>query len=309
MAFVDSMFANRLRKNAKTRLKWARRQGLTAFRLYDLDMPEFPFAVDQYGEFIHVMEYPRRRSVNDGSADQKREEVLAGIREVLAVDDARIFTKTHEPKPWGREQYERHGRKSTLTTVEENGLRFEVNLSDYLDTGLFMDHRDTRQRVRGEVAGKRFLNLFAYTGAFSVYALAGGASRTTTVDLSAHYLEWGERNFKLNGFAAGREHTMVRADALEWVESASGPFDVIVLDPPSFSVSKRMEKRFEVQRHHRRLVERVLTLLVPGGELYFSTNFLRFELDPALQPVEELTPRSIPQDFRREVHRCWRFKT
>lgn len=302
-----SMFANRLRKNAKTRLKWARRQGLTAFRLYDLDIPEYPFAVDRYGEYLHVLEYPRRRSMNDGSAERKREEVLVAVTEVLGALPSNIFTKTHEPKPWGRAQYGRQGQGSTTTTVTENGLRFEVNLSDYLDTGLFMDHRDTRQRVRGEVQGKRFLNLFAYTGAFSVYARAGGASHTTTVDLSAHYLEWGARNFALNRFAPAREHQFVRADAIEWLETAKGPFDLIVLDPPSFSVSKRMEKRFEVQRHHKRLVNRARTLLARGGSLYFSTNFLRFELDPELEPAEELTPRSIPEDFRREVHRCWRF--
>jgi 23S rRNA (cytosine1962-C5)-methyltransferase len=302
-----SMFANRLRKNAKTLRKWAAAQGLTAFRLYDLDIPEYPFAVDRYGEYVHVLEYPRRRSLSDGSAERKREEVLAAVVEVLGVEGSNVFTKTHEPKPWGQEQYERQGRSSTTTTVVESGLRFEVNLSDYLDTGLFMDHRDTRARVRGEVSGKRFLNLFAYTGAFTVYALAGGAARTTTVDLSPHYLEWAKRNFALNGFATGREHELVRADALEWVGHTRGQYDVIVLDPPSFSVSKRMEKRFEVQRHHHRLIERVQGLLAPGGSLYFSTNYLSFELDAALQPVEELTPGSIPKDFRREIHRCWRF--
>jgi 23S rRNA (cytosine1962-C5)-methyltransferase len=302
-----SDFENRLRKNAKQRFPWAQRQGLTAFRLYDLDIPEWPFAVDWYAGFAHVMEYPRRRQVREGTLAAARAEVVRATCAVLEVQPERVFTKTHERRPWGRGQYGRAGSASTLVTVEEQGLRFECNLSDYLDTGLFLDHRVTRGRVRDEAKGTRFLNLFAYTGSFTVYARAGGAAETTTVDLSNTYCDWAERNLALNGFQPGPKHRVVRADALAWLETATGPFDLVVLDPPSFSTSKKMGRRFEVQRDHRWLVSRVRALLAPRGVLYFSTNFLGFELDARLGPADELTPGSLPADFRREVHRCFRF--
>jgi 23S rRNA (cytosine1962-C5)-methyltransferase len=302
-----SDFENRLAKNAKHRFKWAKREGLTAFRLYDLDIPEWPFAVDWYAGFVHVMEYPRKKQVREGTLDEARAEVVRASAAVLGVEPEKIFTKTHERHAWGRSQYERVGAASTLVTVEEQGLKFECNLSDYLDTGLFLDHRVTRARVRDQAKGTRFLNLFAYTGSFTVYARAGGAAETTTVDLSGAYCDWAERNLSLNGYSTGPRHQVLRADVLEWLQAARGPFDLVVLDPPSFSASKKMDKSFNVQRDHLRLVERVLSLLAPGGQLYFSTNFLDFQLDRRLAPAEELTPKSIPEDFRRTVHRCWRF--
>jgi 23S rRNA (cytosine1962-C5)-methyltransferase len=302
-----SDFEHRLKKNARHRFKWAARQGLTAFRLYDLDVPDWPFAVDWYAGHAHVLEYPRRRQRRDGTLEAAREEVVRAVSSTLALPREKIFTKTHEPKPWGRAQYGRHGTQSTTVLVQENGLTFECNLTDYLDTGLFLDHRETRRRVRDEVFGKRFLNLFAYTGSFTVYARAGGAAETTTVDLSNTYAAWCERNLRHNGFEVGPAHRVIRADVLAWLERARGPYDVIVLDPPSFSTSKKMGRRFEVQRDHRHLVSKVLELLAPGGTLYFSTNFLGFELNARLPEAEELTPRSIPEDFRRTVHRCWRF--
>lgn len=296
-------FENRLKKNAKHRFAWAKRQGLTAFRLYDLDMPEWPVAVDWYAGSVHVMEYPSRRKLRDG-VELMRAEVRRSICAALSVPDAEIFAKTHEPKAWGESQYDKVSSTSKLVIVEENGLRFECNLSDYLDTGLFLDHRTTRARVKKESQGKRMLNLFAYTGSFSVHAKAGGAIETTTVDLSKTYCEWAERNFALNAFSGQR---IIRDDALAWVENTREHFDLIVLDPPSFSASKKMSRRFEVQRDHRWLLDTARARLNPGGTLYFSTNFLQFELDPDLSPLEELTPRSIPEDFRRTVHRCWRF--
>jgi len=299
-----SDFENRLRKNAKQRFKWAEREGVTAFRIYDLDMPEWPFAVDWYEGFAHVMEYPRRKQVRDGSIDAARLEVVRATAAALEISPEKIFTKTHEQRPWGRGQYERLGTGSTLVQVQEHGLTFECNLSDYLDTGLFLDHRVTRARVRTEAKGKRFLNLFAYTGSFTVHALAGGAAETTTIDLSNTYCEWAERNFRLNGFAPGPNHRVLRADVLGWLESAREKFDLIVLDPPTFSSSKKMGRRFEVQRDHRWLVEQARGLLSPGGALYFSTNFLGFELDPRFSDAEALA--SLPGDFRRPVHRAWR---
>lgn len=293
-----SAFENRLAKNARHFQKWAKRRGLEAFRIYDLDMPEVPVAVELYAGRAHVMEYPRRRAVKSGEAAALRAEVVEIVKRVLAVED--VFVKTHEAK---LAQYEKQGARGVVFPVLENGLKFEVNLSDYLDTGLFLDHRDTRARVRDEAKGTRFLNLFAYTGSFSVYAAAGGAASTTTVDLSNTYCDWAERNLKLNGLSGD----VVRADVLQWLDRAKGPYDLIVLDPPSFSVSKKMERGWDVQRDHPALLTQVLGLLAPGGVLYFSTNFLGFELDAAFEGTTELTPKSIPEDFRRTVHRCWRF--
>lgn len=304
---MSSDFENRLSKNARHRFKWASRAGLTAFRLYDLDVPEWPFAVDWYNGFVHVMEFPRRKQRREGGGlEEARAEVVRAVKQVLSVDDAKVFTKTHEPMPWGRGQYERLGAGSALVQVQEHGVTFECNLGDFLDTGLFLDHRVTRARVQKEAKGRRFLNLFAYTGSFTVHARAGGARETTTVDLSNTYCEWAERNLSLNGFALTGPHRVVRSDVLAWLEDERGRYDLIVLDPPSFSTSKKMGRRFEVQRDHRHLVERALALLDPGGELYFSTNFMGFALDARLAPAEELS--SLPEDFRRQVHRCWRFQ-
>ncbi|MFT3709739.1 MAG: class I SAM-dependent methyltransferase [Archangium sp.] len=304
---MPSDFENRLRKNAKQRFAWAKREGVTAFRLYDLDMPEWPFAVDWYGGFAHVMEYPRRKQIRDGSIDEARVEVVRATAAALELAPQKIFTKTHEKRPWGRGQYERLEAHTQLVTVEEHGLKFECNLSDYLDTGLFLDHRVTRARVRKEASGKRFLNLFAYTGSFTVHARAGGARTTCTVDLSNTYCDWAERNLKLNGFGTdAREHRVIRADVLGWLEDCRETFDLIVLDPPSFSSSKKMGRRFEIQRDHRWLIDRTRALLSDEGVLYFSTNFLDFELDARLAKDAQVQ-ESLPADFRRQVQRTWRF--
>jgi 23S rRNA (cytosine1962-C5)-methyltransferase len=306
------MFENRLRKNARHFRKWARARGLTCFRVYDRDIPEYPYAVDLYGDRVHLVEYPRRRALQSGTVEEQREEVLATVARVLEVAAGHISVKTHTPQPWGRKQYERLGEGTERFVVEEQGLKFWVNLGDYLDTGLFMDHRLTRARVREEARGKRFLNLFAYTGAFTVYAAAGGASRTVSVDLSNTYLDWAEENLALNGLADPR-HTLIRADVLPWLqeqEAEPDRYELVVCDPPSFSTSKRMSGSFNVQRDQTRLIGAIRAVLAPGGVLYFSTNFLGFELNAAAVrglEVEELTPASIPEDFhRKEIHRCWR---
>jgi len=310
---ADGMFANRLRKNVRHFRKWAKARGLTAFRVYDRDIPEYPYAVDLYGERVHLVEYPRRKAIK-GGLEEQRAEVLEAVRAVLDVPAAYIHVKTHLPQPWGRSQYGRVGEGTERVVVEEQGLKFWVNLGDYLDTGLFMDHRLTRARVRDEAKGKSFLNLFCYTGAFTVYAAAGGASRTLSVDLSNTYLDWAEENLALNGLSDVR-HTLLRADAMAWVQdqrkAPEETFDLVVCDPPSFSTSKKMQGTFNVQRDHVRMLEGIRELLSPGGVLYFSTNFLGFELkDSAVrgfEQVEELTPGSLPEDFqRKEIHRCWR---
>jgi 23S rRNA (cytosine1962-C5)-methyltransferase len=307
-----SAFENRLRKNARHFRKWAKAQDLTAYRVYDRDIPEWPYAVDWYDGRVQLVEYPRRRKLASGEAAAQLETARHAVQSVLEVPPERIFVKTRQPKVWGQEQYERRATREERFTVREQGLLFEVELATYLDTGLFLDHRLTRARVREEAKGKRFLNLFAYTGAFTVYAAAGGAQDSTTVDLSNTYLDWAERNLKLNGLW-GPQHHLVRADVLRWIDDAAegkDRWDLIVLDPPSFSTSKRMSGTFDVQRDHVRLLERVSRMLSPGGVLYFSNNFTGFRLDEKRLPqlgFEELTPRSIPPDFHeKEVHRCWR---
>lgn len=311
---ASSPFANRLRKNAKHLRKWAKREGLTAYRLYDRDMPDYPYAVDWYDGRVQVAEFPRSRALRSGEAERLRETVVADVQSVLEVPAERVFVKTHVPKKWGQEQYESQGRSTPPFTVEENGLRFQVELGAHLDTGLFLDHRNTRARVRTEAEGRRFLNLFAYTGSFTVYAAAGGAASTTTVDLSKTYLDWAAKNLELNGFREGQQHQLVRADAKEWLSEAAsqqrGAFDLIVLDPPSFSTSKAMKGNFDVQRDHPRLVGDAIALLSPRGILYFSTNFTGFQLSPALEKTArftEITPASLPQDIgHKSIHRCWR---
>lgn len=296
---------NRLAKNAKQRKAWARREGLTAYRLYDLDMPEWPVAIDWYAGLVHVIAYPRKKQLKVG-LDGVKSELVTACQQALEVSADDVIVKVHEPRAWGDAPFERTAGPSRTMVVEEYGRRFECNLTDFLDTGLFLDHRLTRRRVGLEAKGRRVLNLFAYTGAFTVHALAGGASETTTVDLSNTYCAWAERNLALNGFSTGAKHRVVRDDVLGWVEHDRGTYDLIVVDPPSFSASKKMGRRFEVQRDHGWLIDRCLDRLAPGGALYFSNNFLEFELDPRFSNAEALS-RTMPEDFRRTLHRCWRF--
>ena len=306
---MSSAFADRLRKNARHLARWAARTGLTAWRVYDRDIPEYPFVVERYGPAVHLVEYPRRAQRAAGGHPE-REAVLGAVVEVLEVEPGLVFTKTHAPQPWGRPRYGRLSDAGVELEVLEGPMRFLVNLSDRLDTGLFLDHRNTRARVREESAGKRVLNLFAYTGSFTVAAATGGARSTTSVDLSATYLEWAGRNLALNGVRTG--HDLVRADCLRWLDEARGRWDLVVLDPPPHSTSKGMRGDFNVQRDHRRVLAAVLGLLVPGGVLYFSTNYKGFRLEPEGLPArfEELTPRSLPPDFhQRDVHRCWRIES
>jgi 23S rRNA (cytosine1962-C5)-methyltransferase len=298
-------FADRLRKNARHLHKWARTLGLTAYRLYDRDMPEYPYAVDWYAGRVQLIAYAGRRT----SDPEVQAEVLRAVLEVLEVPEERVFPKSRSPMAWGKEQYQRLSAQSEPFVVEEQGLKFWVDLSAHLDTGLFLDHRLTRARVRDEAAGKNVLNLFAYTGSFTVYAAAGKARRTTSVDLSNTYLDWAQRNLALNGLEKP-QHRLIRADVRTWLKQARPEFDLVVLDPPSFSSSKAMRGTLDIQRDHPRLLREALAVVARGGALYFSTPFQGFHLSPeaeALGDFEELTPRSIPEDFRqRNVHRCWR---
>jgi 23S rRNA (cytosine1962-C5)-methyltransferase len=307
---VPTAFRNRLLKNARHFRRWAEREHLTAYRVYDRDIPDFPFVVERYGPKVHLVEYPRR-SARGEAGNSLREDILQDVVEVLDVPVESVATKTHLPKAWGREQYPRLGTSQEDVLVEEQGLRFWVNLTDRLDTGLFLDHRLTRARVRGEATQKRFLNLFAYSGAFTVYAAAGGARHTTSVDLSNTALDWTARNLALNALEA-RAHALVRADALAWLsEAANGQerWDLVVLDPPPFSTSKGMRGSFDVQRDQLRLLREALAVLAPEGTLYFSTNYRQFQLDAhaaALGSFRELTPGILPPDIqRKDVLRLW----
>lgn len=312
-------FANRLAKMAKHWGKWARRTGVTCYRIYDADLPDYAVVIDRYegaGEsagrvWAHVAEYAPPAEIDEERATYRLEQMRAIVPEVLGIAPADVFVKRRE-RQRGEAQYVRADKKGATGTVAENGLLFEVNLTDYLDTGLFLDHRDTRAWVRELASGTRFLNLFAYTGAVTVYAAAGGAASTTTVDLSATYLEWSERTMRLNGFT-GPQHARVRADVLTWLEDpSSGPYDLIFCDPPTFSTSKRMAETFDVQRDHVRLITGAARLLADGGTLIFSCNRRRFQLDESALAeaglaVRDVTARTIPKDFERTptIHRCW----
>jgi len=315
-------FANRLRKNARHLERWARRSDVSCFRVYDADLPDYAVAVDVYEgagpdagtRWVHVAEYAPPAGVDPARARQRLDDVLAVTPEVLGVEPGNVFLKVRQ-RQRGDSQYERVARSGVVGIVGEGGLLFEVNLSDYLDTGLFLDHRMTRAWVRELAPGTRFLNLFAYTGTVSVYAADGGALETTTVDLSATYVGWSGRNMARNGFG-GSQHHRVQADVLQWIDAAAATpdarFDLIFCDPPTFSNSKRMRETWDVQRDHVSLLTRTAELLAPGGTLVFSCNRRKFALDSdalalAGLACENVTARTIPKDFERRpgVHACW----
>lgn len=303
------MFANRLRKNLKHWRRWAKRQQISCYRLYDADLPDYAVAIDLYGERVHVQEYQAPASVEERVARRRLREVVTVLADVLELSHDHIYVKTRK-RQRGVAQYERQDQQGQRFEVCEGGLRFWVNLADYLDTGLFLDHRQTRALVRSLVDGKDFLNLFAYTGSVTVYAAAGGARSTTTVDMSATYCQWAEQNLSLNGFS-GSEHRVVRADCLEWLKRCTEKFDVIFLDPPTFSNSKKMADTFDVQRDHVELLRAASQLLTDDGILIFSNNLRRFKMALEQLPellIEEISSQTVPEDFsrRQRIHNCWR---
>jgi len=305
-------FVNRLRKNLRHLGKWARREGITCYRVYDADLPEYAVAVDLYEGWANVQEYAAPPTVDPAKAEARLRDVMAVLPGVLNLHPGRVVLKVRR-RQRGLSQYERLRDRRAFHEVSEAGLRFFVNLTDYLDTGLFLDHRLTRALVRRLAGGCDFLNLFAYTGTASVYAAAGGARTTTTVDLSATYLDWARRNMARNGFAEGRAHRFVRADCLTWLATPHRRrYGLIFLDPPTFSNSKGMGGRtFDVQRDHVRLIRAAAVLLAPGGVLLFSNNLRHFRLERAALAdfaVEDLTAATLPLDFHRNrrIHTCWK---
>ena len=306
-------FANRLGKNAKHYLKWARRHNIEAWRLYDRDIPQFPFAIDVYGGQIHLQEYDTGWLMQPEEYETWLSEVLEAVAFITGFAPADIHLKRRERQKV-TQQYEKTGKAVADFIVHEHGRRFWVNLEKYLDTGLFLDHRNTRQRVGEMAAGKRFLNLFAYTGSFSVYAATGGAAASETVDLSNTYLDWARRNFELNGIDEAR-HQIVRADVFQYLQAAAQagkPFDLIVMDPPSFSNSRKMLDILDIQRDHMRLIDGAMALLASDGLLFFSNNLRSFALDEAVAQkyaVKEISKQSVPEDFRnKKIHQCWEIR-
>jgi 23S rRNA (guanine2445-N2)-methyltransferase / 23S rRNA (guanine2069-N7)-methyltransferase len=306
------MFANRLRKNLKKYKKWARREGVDCYRLYDADLPEYAVAVDVYADEVHLQEYRAPKDIDPRKAAQRLQDVQDALPQVLGISPGKIHLKVRQQQK-GSKQYEKQARRGILKEVQEGNCKFLVNLTDYLDTGLFLDHRPTRRLIQELANGTRFLNLFGYTGAATVHALMGGAMETTTVDMSRTYLEWAEKNIALNGFDPDEEE-LVQADCLTWLdenqEKCPGAFDLIFLDPPTFSNSKGMEGTFDIQRDYIVLLNKTVKLLAAGGTLVFSNNLRNFKMDVAAFPelqIENLGDRTIPLDFERNprIHNCW----
>lgn len=294
------MFANRLLKNRKRLKKWLKQSGESCYRLYDADMPEYAFAVDVYGAQVHVQEYAPPRSVNAAQAQKRLYDALAVLPEVLEVNPAHVHIKRRE-RQMGASQYQKRDSSGERFEVREGQARLWVNLRDYLDTGLFLDHRPVRRKLFAMAQGKRFLNLFCYTATATVQAALGGASESVSVDMSNTYLDWAKDNFRLNGLDETR-HRTVRGDCFQWLENATASFDLIFMDPPTFSNSKKMRDTLDIQRDHPRLIELAMKRLAPEGTLIFSNNQRRFSLDPALVErfdVEEITERTFDPDFQR----------
>jgi len=301
------MFRNRLEKVYRHSGKQAKRLGITCYRLYDHDLPEFPFCIEIYEQNIYVAEYKRRHGMDEDQHDEWMKRSIVVICEILNVSDENIFLKLRQRKPGRLGQYQKTAGKQSEFIVEENKLKFIVNLSDYLDTGLFLDHRATREKVRAEAKDKKVLNLFAYTGSFSVYAAAGKANEIVTVDLSKTYLGWAQRNMKLNEFIDPSKYKFIHADVLQYLHTIpENYFDLVILDPPTFSNSKRMEDILDIQKDHVKLINDCLRILKPKGKIYFSTNYKRFVLETASirsSLIKDITKQTTPFDFEGRLFR------
>lgn len=304
------MFRNRLAKVFRHLGKQAKRTGISCYRVYDHDLPEFPLCIEFYGDQLYLAEYKRRHGMTEDEHDEWMEQTIDVIVDVLSVAKENIHLKLRQRKPGRLGQYQKLDEAQHEFVVQENGLDFFVNLTDYLDTGLFLDHRVTRSMVREQSMHKKVLNLFAYTGSFSVYAAAGGAAETVTVDLSKTYLKWAERNMQLNGFADDR-HQFIHADVKQYLGTLSpASFDIIVMDPPTFSNSQRMKDFLDIQQDHVQLINQCMAVLNPEGVLYFSTNSRKFVLDTAsihASSIKDITKATTPFDFEGRLFR-WCYK-
>ena len=318
------MVCNRLRKNQKQLRKWLNKERIQCYRLYDADLPEYAAAIDIYGEAIHIQEYAAPRSIEPHKAKQRLHALLDATTVVLEADRDQLFVKQRRQNK-GKQQYEKQSGSSAYNNradnkqsdraplvVQEGQAQFLVNLWDYLDTGLFLDHRPVRQRIYSQAAGKDFLNLFCYTATATVHAALGGANSSVSVDMSNTYLDWAKQNFQKNNIHPER-HQLVRDDCLNWLKHCRQGFDLILLDPPSFSNSKRMEEVLDIQRDHSQLIQRCMEILKPGGTLIFSNNLRSFVLDEALLDqyhCDNITRETLDPDFQRstKIHHCWVIK-
>ena len=301
------MFSNRLNKVWKHISKIARRQEVACFRFYDHDLPEFPFAIEWLNGDVHAAEYKRRHGMEDEKHAVWLEACKQTIAAVLEISPDKIYMKVRQRKAGRQGQYEKFDEEKVERIVPEAGLSFIVNLTDYLDTGLFLDHRITRGMVRGEAEGKHVLNLFCYTGSFSVYAAAGGAASVTSVDMSKTYINWAKRNMQFNKLYKEDKHEFIQANVLEWLDfMPKDHYDLIVCDPPTFSNSKRMEDIFDVQRDHVMLIKKLLKGCTETGRIYFSNNYRNFVMDRDAIPatiVKDITGATTPFDFQGKLHR------
>ena len=304
------MFQNRLTKVYKHRSKLAKRMAYSCYRLYDKDLPEFPVSIDIYEDKICLSEYRAKHHLTEEEYMAWQDGMIGVVGEVTGIPDELIFMKERRRKADRFSQYQKTSEEKEFYVVEENGLKFWVNLSDYLDTGLFLDHRITRQMVRELSKDKKVLNLFAYTGSFSVYAAAGGAEKVTTVDLSNTYIDWAKRNFSLNGLEDDQRYLFEVSDVKQYLPTVpDGSYDIIVMDPPTFSNSKKMKDILDIQRDHVELINQALRILAPGGMLFFSTNARKFQIDADAihsSHIKDITKMTTPFDFEGKLMRwCW----
>ncbi|MBT6121273.1 methyltransferase [bacterium] len=300
------ILSNRLKKRKKHLSKWAKRKNITSFRVYNKDLTEYPCIIDTIDDCVIVWIYN----------PEQEKEIVAAIKIAFEVNDYSIFVKYRGKQKglqtqYEKEKYSKSREPSTLKTIEENGLKFELNLSDYVDTGLFLDHRNARLLIQSMSENKNVLNLFAYTGSFTCYAIKGGAKKTTTVELNPKYCEWVERNLALNGNKVGPQTKVIQDDCLHFLENTGSKFDLIICDPPTFSNSKRKHvKTFSIKDDYPELLNACISALTLGGKLFFSTNATSFNLDPKKLPknlmVESITNKTIPEDFKNtSIHKAW----
>ena len=303
-------FSNRLKKNIAKISKWAKKEQLDCYRIYDADLPEYNVAIDVYLDHLVIQEYAAPKNIPEEKAKLRLTDIIRASIQVTGTEANKVVLKVRE-KQKGRSQYQKLSQQSQIMNVSEYGVKLIVNLHDYLDTGLFLDHKLTRQKIGQWATGKDFLNLFAYTGSATVHAACGGAKSTTTIDMSNTYLEWAQENMKLNG-QIGRQHRFEQADCLQWLETTTSQFDLIFIDPPTFSNSKRMQQTFDVQRDHIHLMKNLKRLLRPEGQIVFSNNKRQFKMD--LDSMKELnldaqniSSLTLPLDFSRNknIHNCW----
>lgn len=304
------MFINRLKKNHKHRKKWARKNNISCYRVYDADIPQYAVAIDVYAHWIHVQEYQAPKTVDKNKAFQRINDVIDVVADTLEAKQEYVVLKTRK-KQGGASQYEKLDKKNNRSIVKENDLKFYINMYDYIDTGLFLDHRATRELIKRLANNKTFLNLFAYTGSVTVYAAAGGAKTTTTVDMSNTYLDWAQDNLSLNNYV-GDKHSFIRDDCLAWLQQAveeKQKYELIFIDPPTFSNSKKMTVSLDITRDHGLLLNNCLEILADDGMIIFSTNAKGFKLDSSISDncfMQEITAQTTTEDFRRKPqHRCW----